>query len=525
MRFHLRKNLICRLSAGLLALLLAGCAGTVASPGRHPEGSLPGVTGNTAAPPRSDLPRRDLVFYLPGNVQKDQLLVNGAINDRLLEKINCTVSIQVVDWNLWTSKYPILLSSGEQVDLIFTASFFGYQQEVSKNTFLPLDDLMAKYGQEIPGAMLDGYLEAARVQGKLYGIPVNKDTGQGWGIVANKEMAQEIGTDLGGVVDLEDLGAVLHRAKEKLARGVIPLFLSNDLSMAQITGSTKASGEIGFRDRSRFVQLEDAIYYDNLNRKSMPVYRIPEFVEQCRLVRQWFLEGLINTDVTTTQVTAREAMQQGKAFIHVQAQSPIHQIQWENETGRKLISVSFIPGVKETQSMTGALTALPVGCTDPARAMMVISQFMTDANLKNLFTWGIEGRHYVKVKDNVIKLPEGVKSTADNGYNPGNFWLFGNAYLLDVWDNEPPNKWNLLRVYCDTMPKSPLLGFAYDSTLVKLEAADHANVMKELFPMMINGVLDTDSVLVRIELRDKAAGVDRICAEIDRQVAAWKAGK
>jgi len=218
-------------------------------------------------------------------------------------------------------------------------------------------------------------------------------------------------------------------------------------------------------------------------------------------------------------------MRQGKAFIHIQAQSPIHQIQWENETGRKLISVSFIPGVKETQSMTGALTALPAGCTDPARAMMVINQFMTDAKLKNLFTWGIEGKHYVRVKDNIIRLPDGVKSAADTGYNPGNFWHFGNAYLLDVWENEPPNKWNLLRAYCDTMPKSPLLGFAYDSNPVKLEAAEHANVMKELFAMLINGVLDTEDVLARIELRDKAAGVDRICAEIDRQVTSWKVAK
>jgi len=526
MRIGQRKKLKAprRLCAGLIPALAVMLAVSACSPGTAGNdadraGSI--LPSGTGVPHVANLPRTELNLYIPGSFQDDQALVAQAINDRLLEKINCTLNIKITDWNLWASKYPILLSSGEPIDLMFSASYFGYLQEVAKNSFLPLDALMVEFGQDIPGVMLDGYLEAARVKGKLYAIPVNKDTGQGWGIVANKEMADAAGISLNGVTVLEDLEPILKKAKESFPDEVIPLFLSSDLSMGQISGSTQASAMIGLKDRSRFVQLESGLYFDMQEMMTLPMYRIPEFADQCRLVRSWFKAGYINDDVTTTQATSREAMSQGKAFIHIQAQSPIHLAQWENETGKELLSVELVSSVKETQSMTGSLVVLPRGCHDPQRAMMLINLFWTDRTLKNLFTWGIEDRHYVRDHDNVIKLPDGVKTAADTGYNPGNFWHFGNAYLLDVWSNENPKKWELLRAYCDDMAKSPLLGFSFDSTPIRQELAAHANVFMEMYPMLINGVLDTDSLLVRMDEADREAGVDKICAEITRQVKLW----
>ena len=515
--------------------LAAACLGAVLLPGAVLTGCT-GLTGGLAgtpsagtdadsSPANSDLPRRDLVMCLPGNIQKDHQAVNEAINTILLERLNCTLTIKMTDWNLWTSKYPVLISSGDQMDLMFTASYFNYLQEVAKNTYLPLDNLMAEYGRDIPGVMVEGYLDAARVKGALYGIPVNKDTGQGWGVVANADMAEQIGVTLNDVRHLEDLEPILKKAKELLPKGVVPLFLGADLSMYQIMGSTQACDDIGMMDRSRFVQLSDYIFYDMKARKSMPASRIPEYLDQCRLVRDWFKAGYINDDVTTTQMTCREAMIEGKAFMHVQAQSPIHKAQWENETGKRLLTAEFIRGIKETQSMTGALTSLPRQCIDPARAMMVIDQFWTDAELKNLFTWGIEDRHYVRVKDNIIRLPDGVKNAELTGYNPGNFWHFGNAYLLDVWENEDPQKWNLLRQYCDAMPESPLLGFSFDTWPIRQELAAFTNDNTEVMPLLANGVLDTDMIVTRISQKDRVTGIDRICAELDRQIANWLAEK
>jgi len=46
-------------------------------------------------------------------------------------------------------------------------------------------------------------------------------------------------------------------------------------------------------------------------------------------------------------------------------------------------------------------------------------------------------------------------------------------------------------------------------------------VLMEMYPMLINGVLDTDSLLARMDEADREAGVDKICTEITRQVKLW----
>jgi len=220
-----RRATACLCTLLLPAMLFAGCSGAV----RQPVVTAATDSSADASPARSDLPRRDLVMCLPGNIQKDHQLVNDEINKVLLERLNCTLTIKMTDWNLWSSKYPVLVSSSDQMDMMFTASYFGYLQEVAKNTFLPLDDLLAEYGRDIPGVMVNGYLDAAKVKGKLYAIPVNKDTGQGWGVVANQDMAEDLGVNLDNVRHLEDLEPILAKAKEGLPKNVTPLFLSTDL--------------------------------------------------------------------------------------------------------------------------------------------------------------------------------------------------------------------------------------------------------------------------------------------------------
>ena len=512
------RRRIGRIPLFLMVLLLVAAQGLC--------GCAPAPAASADSPPAPALdahalPYQELNLYLPGSVEPDQEMVEDAINVLLHERLNCKLDIRITEWNLWSSRYPILLSSGEPVDMMFTASYFGYLQDVARDAFLPLDGLLATYGQGIESVMLQGYLDAARVKDVLYAIPVNKDTGQGWGIIANKEMADTLGVDFADVRHLEDLEPILEKAVETLPPGTTPLFLSSDLSMFQLIGATRASGEIGLQDRSRFVQFEDGLYYDMDRQKALPIYEEPVFMAQCEMVRSWFKAGYINPDVTTTQRTSREAMQEGDIFMHVQAQTPVHLNQWQNETGRELYAAELVGSVKETQSMTGALTVLPVGCRDPERAMMVINAFWTERDLKNLFTWGIEGRHYVRDHDNIIRLPNGVTAASQSGYNPGNFWRFGNAYLLDVWNNEHPRKWEQLRAYCETMRESSLLGFSFDGSLVRRELAARAKQYDELGPLLVNGVMEPAVVLARLREADEKAGLDRICDEMERQVARW----
>jgi putative aldouronate transport system substrate-binding protein len=53
--------------------------------------------------------------------------------------------------------------------------------------------------------------------------------------------------------------------------------------------------------------------------------------------------------------------------------------------------------------------------------------------------------------------------------------------------------------------------------------AAHKNVLSEFNKLLTKGAADTDDILARMKNKDKAAGIDKICSEIETQLQAWKA--
>lgn len=500
----------------------SGCSKMEAMAGQR-TGAAIGALSAEAGGMDKALEFKELNFYYPGPLQRDHAVVNAKLNELLKDKLNCSLDIKPVDWGQWYEKYPVMLASGERVDLIFSASWSGYLTEVAKNSFIPLDELLDLYGAGIEESIQSGYLEAARIKGRLYGIPVNKDMGQGWGIIANREMADRIGADMSKVKYLEDLEPVLALAKEKLP-GIMPYAGSAVGDFAQIYAATKACHDIGFSDHSKFDELDNGncIAYDIEKDTAVPYYEIPEYIDQCRLVRSWFRKGYINNDIVITQMKPGDEIKNGTAFMMTAAQSSTHLQGYETEVGKKLYTVEFVQGVRQTASLTGAVTCIAAACAEPERAMMILNLAYTDRDFMNLFSFGIEGQHYRKVADNIIKLPGGV--TQDNsGYFPANGWEFGNTFLLMTWDTESSTKYPDLKAYNAALPQSALLGFTFDGAGVKKELAAHKSVLEEYNRILINGAADTDATLRKLREKDRAAGIDKIIAEINKQVAEWLA--
>ena len=87
-------------------------------------------------------------MYYPGTPQKDVALVEAEINKNGA-KIGATLKINAIDWGQWDNKLNLMISSGEKSDIIFTAAWQNYTVNVAKGAFLPLNDLLDQYGQDI----------------------------------------------------------------------------------------------------------------------------------------------------------------------------------------------------------------------------------------------------------------------------------------------------------------------------------------------------------------------------------------
>ena len=67
-----------------------------------------------------------------------------------------------------------------------------------------------------------------------------------------------------------------------------------------------------------------------------------------------------------------------------------------------------------------------------------------DKEIKNLLSWGIEGKHYKKVSENRIDFADGVNADT---------WLLwtctmgnGSQFLDYLWISESPDKWGRWKV-------------------------------------------------------------------------------
>lgn len=150
--------------------------------------------------------------------------------------------------------------------------------------------------------------------------------------------------------------------------------------------------------------------------------------------------------------------------------------------------------------------------------MQLMNLLYTDKDIVNLLDNGIEGKHYVKNADGTIKAPEGV---TDTGYL-FNQWEIGNNALASVWEGTPTDIWDQIKKFNDSAIFSKALGFSFDASPVKTEVAAATNVLNQYKVGLESGSLDP-ALLSEFNSKLKAAGLDKIIAEKQKQLDAWAA--
>jgi putative aldouronate transport system substrate-binding protein len=149
----------------------------------------------------------------------------------------------------------------------------------------------------------------------------------------------------------------------------------------------------------------------------------------------------------------------------------------------------------------------------------------TDKPFYNLLCKGIEGKHWVwvdKAKE-VIAFPEGM-DVDNHPYNPNSDWEFGDQFLAYYVDAAQVGAWEETRKVNNASVPSVLLGFVLDQEPIKneLAALDAANAE---FRDLAMGLLDYDKVLPDLISKNKAAGAEKVQAEVQKQLLDWKATK
>lgn len=189
------------------------------------------------------------------------------------------------------------IASGESYDILRISETM-YQELLSRNALMPLDDLLAEYGSNLTSKIFDSAYSLTRLDGKTYGIPMMAERASiSDAIVMRKEILDEL--NLQAPTTPAELKDVLLAVKAAYPE-MVPLLTGGEEIIPTI------SSGFGF-------------YFDwnEVDGQLVHYVEMPEYREYLTYLVDLYQNGLLDADVAiNTNTTRTETFSSGNAFAY-----------------------------------------------------------------------------------------------------------------------------------------------------------------------------------------------------------------
>lgn len=409
--------------------------------------------------------------------------------------------MEMLSWGDYNNKMQIIIAAGEPFDLAFTSTWtLNYLDYAPQGAFVELTDYFEKYGQEMLEVIHPSYIKGATIDGKIYAVPNNKDLVRrmAWGF--NKRLLDKYNIDISDIYEYADLEPALEIIKNNepgnlnLTPGGLEQNLPYDFLLSR--------------------QLPIVLRYDVDDGVVRNLFEEDLYYDLASKSREYFLKGYISPEYDETDMTFAQT---GAYFVGTRQSWPLEitEPMWASTEADPVKAIWGTDPVITTDSALGALIAVSVTSKHPVEAFKFLNLLNTDAYVRNTVDSGIEGVHYEMIGDRQRDLD------AAERYNVPSFSL-GNLFLLNPYEADPENKWAMLEEMNASGKESPAFGFIVDRSLIENELAAITNVWEEYKKLLTHGQVDTDEYLRQCNEKLKAAGIDTVLAEVQRQYDAWR---
>lgn len=508
-----RKILGLLLTLTMTTLMFAGCGSKVE------EGSVSSTTESksnvTESKSREKVTKLNLAMFSVGDVA-DAKLVQDAVNEIAREKINAEVEISFINFGAYRQQTNLMLSSGEDFDLMPTLIAPTLATYVANGQFIPLDDLLNEYGQGILKNIPQQYIECGIIDGSVYGITTNRDLAASFGFTMRKDMADKYGIDYKAIKTLEDVEAALQIIK-KNEPNIYPLVPQTGAAIASSWGDYDNLGDGNWLG----VLLDVGASLDVVN-----YYGSDDFKDFVTATRSWYEQGLIMPDILNNTETGNSIVKAGKAFGYLSNTKPGFDSQETRAAGIEMVTVDIIPAFATTSNVQGIVWAIPTNSKNPDKAMQFMNLMYSDKDISNLLIYGIKDVHYKVIDEanGIIDYADGVDAT-NTAFPGGTGWGWPNQFLGYIWNGNANDYWQQMDNFNKTATPSGALGFVFDAINVSTEMAACANVIDQYKNALMGGVIDPNEALPKFLQDLKDAGIDNIMDEKQKQLDVWAAGR
>jgi putative aldouronate transport system substrate-binding protein len=447
-------------------------------------------------------------------IPQDLQTVQDAMNVILKEKINATIKLEVLDGAKYDETMKLRFASGENMDIVFTANWVNnYYQNIAQGNLLPLDELLQTYAPNTYASLPPATWEAARVNGDIYGVINQQIFVRPQGTLIRKDLADKYELDLTAINTPADLELFMQQVIDGEA-DVTPL----------LPKPLWGNDYLSFFGWDA-VAYPVAIDANSDELRAFNVYDTPEFEEVVALTRTWYEAGYYPREAPQDFAAAFKAGQFAM-YPPTEVIKPGAESEYKASLGFDFVAKQLSEPLLTTGGIVATMNGISRTSQNPERAMMFLELLNTDPTVYNLLAKGVKDTHWVWVDEanQIIGFPEGVTAET-TGYNPTTDWMFGNQFNAYYTNEAQVGSWETTKELNDTAKVSPALGFSFSPDAVKTELAQVDAVVKQYGAPIFAGQIDPATAIPEFREQLKAAGIDAVVAEVQKQLDAWKATK
>lgn len=509
-----RSRIMSLALAGITALVLTAC-GSTASNGTD-SFTIPGDSPY-AGKGYNLSQRKNVVMYVLGDEPADMKKITDKANAEYFEPdLNTTLEIKFLNWSDYATKYSLLLSGGEQVDLIYTAAWCYYNEEAAKGAFLELTDDFLK--ENMPYTYEQQPEESWKqisIDGKIYAVPKAKAAFTGYSIAGvRQDLIDKYKLTVPDSWEnyqkyLKELAAL------KSETGVIPLntnanreqLLTVFLQARGIQNVTEGYDWMYFHnDKEQAPDDKDIFYFygSDLN------------LEYAKKMAELASEGIWTADAINDTTDAQAYFENGTSGSFL----------WNTtvfQAGKNLESAGIgtyavydltPKALRSRASYATDAIAITAKSEDRQRAALVLDYMKSDVSLNRLLLGGIEGIHYeLTDKGTRLKLDESKNYIWNN-------W----AWAINRQDE--PDEAGLderqiaISENMDAHEYHPqIAGFTFDPKNVETEYTVVKSIIDEYKQSFALGIYGekTEAEFAGFQKKLKNAGIDKVTEELKAQ--------
>jgi putative aldouronate transport system substrate-binding protein len=307
----------------------------------------------------------------------------------LEEKTGYKMKYDMLPQDKWVEKLNLIMASGEGYDLITTYNNTAlYSDYAQKGALVDLTPLIEKYGPNIKKAISQQSLDALKINGKLYALPVAITYPVSSSILIRTDWLEKVNLPMPTTTD--ELVTVLKAFKDQDPGGNgeknVPFTLKGDQAIL-----TNIVGAFGMPNN-----------WNDVDGQLLPRVMDPAYQEYVAYVASLFDQGLLDKEfIANKDATAREKFASGKAGAIIGFWADIPTISEALLKSVPDAKFAFVPALKGPGGEAGfganagfdRLTYIPKASEHPEDAIKWIDATLEPETFKNLAI-GEEGVHH-----------------------------------------------------------------------------------------------------------------------------------